>query len=114
MAATIDEKLSKFKDLVSEIVTFSDTCKDFLLQTPTHILSFKLDRNGSIALLYLDLLCIYVKVLWIFAALEDKKMLVAVAEAASFCASSKAPVSRENAPSKMERRTSAMASYADR
>ena len=65
-------------DLFMDIVDFLQKSKALLLSIPYIITTWSLESNRNISMLYFDLLGNYIKVLKLFAAVEDRKALVAV------------------------------------
>jgi hypothetical protein len=72
--AGLEESINLFMD----IVDFLQKSKALLLSIPYIITSWSLETNRNISMLYFDLLGNYIKVLKLFAVVEDRKALVAV------------------------------------
>ncbi len=65
--------LSSYRDLVYDIVDFSVTTSRLLIDIPTiHVLEFSLEKNREICILFMDLLCIYMRVAIFFSSLHDE------------------------------------------
>ena len=65
--------LSSYRDLVYDIVDFSVTSSRLLVDIPAmYILEFSLEQNRELCVLYMDLLCIYMRVAIFFSSMHDE------------------------------------------
>ena len=72
----------RFKGLVHDLVDFTETSLPLLLSLPASLSSLSLHTNRSTALLYLDLLCTYLRVMLLFATCHEAKAMYSLNAAA--------------------------------
>jgi NCK-associated protein 1 len=65
-------------DIFVDAAEFADAALELLNELPNEIMELKLWKNKGIALLFLDLLCWYMRVVMMVSSLEEKKVFVSL------------------------------------
>lgn len=71
-----------YRDIFVETLNFTESAFTCLLDSPKYVLDFNMERSKFFVVMYMDLLTIFMKVLWMFGSIEEYKAIFSVADVA--------------------------------